>query len=75
MFRHHVVTQTFRGSRKLSVLKHYFLQNRCATAIASNKETYDDSALANAKPFEKIPSMPMVPFIGTGWLFLPIVGN
>lgn len=75
MSMHHVITQAFRGSRKLQVLKPHLLQNRCVTAAASSKEMLDDSALANAKPFEEIPSMTIVPFIGTGWAFLPIIGN
>lgn len=34
----------------------------------------DDSALATAKPFEEIPSMYMLPLLGTAWIYLPIIG-
>ena len=76
MLRHQVLSQAFRISRKTPDLKHFFFQNvRCVTAVSSAKETFDDEALANAKPFEKIPSMPILPFVGTGWIYLPIVGK
>lgn len=29
----------------------------------------------NAKPYEEIPGLKSLPVIGTGWVFLPIVGK
>lgn len=28
-----------------------------------------------AKPFSKIPSLPMLPFVGTAWHYIPIIGK
>lgn len=35
----------------------------------------DEDTLKKAKPFESIPKVPMVPFIGSAWSYLPYIGK
>lgn len=47
----------------------YASANTTSKAVPAN-----DTALATAKPFEEIPSMYMLPLLGTAWIYLPIIG-
>lgn len=35
----------------------------------------DQDTLKKAKPFQSIPKVPMVPFIGSAWSYLPYIGK
>lgn len=56
----------------LSIQQHKFVRNITAATAAEN---YEDPALATAKPFEEIPSIPMLPIIGSSWVYFPFIGK
>lgn len=76
MLRHRIFTQVFLQPRKVQNAKDLALRNvRWNTTVAQSNETKcDEALLAAAKPFEQIPSMYMLPGIGTAWIYLPVVG-
>lgn len=53
------------------------LESRSAirTLLTSSTSTNEETAWKLAKPFTDIPSMPMLPFVGTAWHYMPIVGK
>ncbi len=66
----------------LSTYFHSWTQSR-APAQPLNKATQNNEHRAvdeitdewkTAKPFEQIPSHPSYPFVGTAWVFLPLIG-
>ncbi|KFM82863.1 putative cytochrome P450 12a4, mitochondrial, partial [Stegodyphus mimosarum] len=48
---------------------------RVASTITASARIGKDSHWEAAKPFEEIPHLTMLPFIGTAWAFLPIIGR
>lgn len=73
---HNILAETLPVCKRFTVSKLLLLQNtRYVTTGCFQKQKFDDVALTNAKPFEQIPSLPMVPFLGTAWVYLPIIGN
>ncbi|KFM67014.1 putative cytochrome P450 49a1, partial [Stegodyphus mimosarum] len=48
---------------------------RSTATDAADVGSHKNSLLETAKHFEEIPHLTMLPFIGTAWVFLPIVGR
>lgn len=48
-----------------------FLKN----ITAATTENYEDPALATAKPFDEIPTPPLLPVVGNSWLYWPLIGK
>ncbi|XP_035231609.1 probable cytochrome P450 12a4, mitochondrial [Stegodyphus dumicola] len=73
--------------QKYKMLKKILLENwhpnvfeknssiRVASSITAGTRIGRDSHWEEAKPFEEIPHLTMLPFIGTAWAFLPIIGR
>lgn len=56
----------------LSIQQYQFVRN---ITSATATENYEDPALATAKPFEEIPSIPALPIIGSSWVYFPFIGK
>ncbi|KFM74193.1 Cytochrome P450 302a1, mitochondrial, partial [Stegodyphus mimosarum] len=48
---------------------------RCMATVTADVKRYEDPQLANAKPFEEIPSIPTIPIIGSAWVYMPVIGR
>lgn len=62
-------------AKKLRQSRSPHFQNVRWTMVAAVDSKPDDSTeLANAKSFEEMPSLLMLPWIGTVWMYFPIIG-
>ncbi|XP_035220008.1 LOW QUALITY PROTEIN: probable cytochrome P450 12a4, mitochondrial [Stegodyphus dumicola] len=65
--------------RKCHHLKHssqvFVLSVTRVATVAADINRYEDPKLANAKPFEQIPSIPTFPIIGSAWVYMPLIGR
>lgn len=58
--------------KKFNVLHYNAARNITAATTA---EKYDDPALASAKPYHEMPSLLKLPFIGSSWVYFPVIGR
>lgn len=56
---------------KISLASGFAVRTLGAYSTSANQET----AWKSAKPFSEIPSLPMLPVVGTAWHYMPIVGK
>ncbi|XP_054706267.1 probable cytochrome P450 12a4, mitochondrial isoform X2 [Uloborus diversus] len=54
---------------------HELQLNSIRSAATANTTSHQDVQLSSAKPYEDIPHLPMLPFVGTAWAYWPIVGR
>lgn len=76
MMKYRAVFQCLRRMKQFNSPLPHAQHTRFTATVAASKEVYfDEATLAAAKPFEDIPHFTILPFIGTAWLYLPIVGK
>lgn len=62
-----------QNGKKTMSFSNCLLQKRWS--VAATSIDFDNAELEAAKPFQDLPSMLCLPFVGTAWVHLPVIGN